>query len=122
MHSILSRFKWSSLAPQIKTSCMAMLGLKEATPAAIDNSIEDIRQAMLNELGNDSEKRFPAVTRRIRYAQDIQTLWYARSDVMAILAKTHGETIAREKLARISDQFKGLLPKALAQRAGPRSR
>ena len=101
---------------------MAMLGLTEATPAEISNSMEDIRQLMLNELGNESEKKFPAVTRRIRYAQDIQALWYARSDVMAILARIHGETIAREKLARISGQFKGLLPKALAQRAGPRSR
>lgn len=122
MHAMLSRFKWSSLVPQIKTSCMAMLGLKEETPAAIGHSTEDIRQAMLNELGSDSEKRFPAVARRIRYAQDIQTLWYARSDVMAILARIHGETIAREELARISGQFKGLLPKALAQRGGPRNR
>ena len=122
MHPMLSRLKWSSFAPQVKTSCMAMLGLTEATPAEINNSMEDIRQLMLNELGNESEKKFPAVTRRIRYAQDIQALWYARSDVMAILAKTHGETIAGEKLAHISGQFKGLLPKALAQRAGPRSR
>ena len=69
---------------------------------------------MLNELGNDSEKKFPAVTRRIRYAQNIQTLLYACNDVMAILARIHGETIAREELARISGQFKGLLPKTLA--------
>ena len=122
MHLMLSRFKFSSIAPHIKTSCMAMLRLTEPTPAAINDSMEDIRQLMLDELGNEGEKRFPAVTRRIRYAQDIQALWYARSDVMAILAKTHGETIAREKLACITGRFKGLLPKALAQRAGPRGR
>ena len=84
--------------------------------------MEDIRQLMLNELGQESEKRFPSVTRRIRYAQDIQALWYARSDVMGILANTHGETIARQKLANISGRFKGLLPKALSQRASPRGR
>lgn len=122
MHSMLSRLKLSHLVPHIKTSCMAILGLAEPTPAAADDSMENIRLLMLSELGDENEKKFPAVTRRIRYAQDIQALWYARSDVMAILANTHGETIAREKLACISGKFKGLLPKALAQRAGPRSR
>lgn len=120
MPSILSRIKWSSVGPYVKTSCMAILGLTEPTPAAMNASMEAIRQLMLDELGQEGEKRFPAVTRRVRYAQDIQALWYARSDVMAILATTHGETLAREKLAYISSRFKGLLPKALAQRAGPR--
>ena len=126
MHSTLSRLKLSSLAPHIKTSiktsCMAILGLTEPTPAAVNDSMQNIRLLMLNELGDENEKKFPAVARRIRYAQDIQALWYARSDVMAILANSHGETIAREKLVQISGKFKGLLPKALAQRAGPRNR
>lgn len=101
---------------------MAILGLAEPSPSTTNNRMEDIRKMMLEQLGGDGEKKFPAVTRRVRYAQDIQALWYARSDVMAILAKTHGETLAREKMALISSQFKGMLPKALAQRAGPRSR
>ncbi|TAG37079.1 MAG: hypothetical protein EAZ34_00425 [Polaromonas sp.] len=101
---------------------MAILGLSEPTPAAAHASMEGIRLLMLSELGGENEKRFPAVARRIRYAQDIQALWYARSDLMAVLATTHGETIAREKLACISGKFKGLLPRALAQRAGPRGR
>ena len=122
MYSMLTRLKLSSLAPQIRTSCLSLLGMTEATPSVINDSMEDIRQLMLDELGSSGEKRFPAVTRRIRYAQDIQALWYARSDVMAILSQTHGETIAREKLACISHRFKGLLPKALVQRAGPRGR
>lgn len=122
MHSMLPRFTLPSFAPQIKTSCMAMLGFAEPTPAAVNDRTEDIRQLMLDELGDYGEKKFPAVTRRIRYAQDIQALWYARSDVMAILANTHGETIAREKVACISGRFTGLLPKALTQRTGMRIR
>ena len=98
---------------------MAILGLAKPTPVAVSDRTEAIRQVMLEELGVYGEKKFPAVMRRVRYAQDIQTLWYARSDVMAILANTHGEAIAREKLAYISGQFKGLLPKAQTQRAGP---
>ena len=122
MHSTLSRLKFSSIAPHLKTNYLALLGLKESTSAAISDGMEKIRHLMLSELGYEGQKRFPAVTRRIRYAQDIQALWYARSDVMAILSNTHGETIAREKVACISGQFNGLLPKALAQRAGPRNR
>jgi hypothetical protein len=122
MHSMLSRFNFSSFAPQLKTSCMAMLGLAQPAPMAVNDRTEDIRRLMLDELGDYGEKKFPAISRRIRYAQDIQALWYARSDVMAILANVHGETVAREKVAHISSQFKGLLPKALTQRCGPHRR
>ena len=73
---------------------------------------------MLHEMGDYGEKKFPAIARRVRYAPDVQGLWYARSDVMAILANTHGETIAREKIANISDRFNGLLPKSLTSKFG----
>lgn len=100
---------------------MALLGLADSTSGALANRTEDIRQLMLSELGQYGEKKFPAVARRIRYAPDVQGLWYARSDVMAILANTYGETAAREKIARISGKFKGLLPASLTKRLGTRS-
>ncbi len=112
----------ASLLPQLRNSCMALLGRSEPAPVALESRIEDIRQRMLGELGEYGERKFPAVTRRVRYAPDIQGLWYARSDVMAILANTHGETVAREKIADISGQFKGLLPKSLTGKASFRFR
>lgn len=112
----------SSFLPQLKNSCMALLGRSETTPIALESRTEDIRQRMLSELGEYGEKKFPAVARRVRYAPDIQGLWYARSDVMAILANTHGETVARQKIADISGQFKGLLPKSLTGKASFRFR
>lgn len=104
--------------PQLRNSCMALLGKAEPTPPSQGDRIETIRQLMLGELGDYGEKKFPAVARRIRYAPDVQGLWYARSDVMAILANTHGETIAREKIAHISGRFRGLLPESLTKKAG----
>ena len=62
---------------------------------------------MLCEMGEYGEKHYPGVARRVRYAADAQGLWYARSDVMAILASTHGETIAREQVARDVVSFCG---------------
>lgn len=112
----------SCFLPQLKNSCMALLGRSEPTSVALEDRMEDIRQWMLKELGEYGEKKFPAVARRVRYAPDIQGLWYARSDVMAILANTHGETVARQKIADISGQFKGLLPKSLTGKASFRFR
>jgi len=101
---------------------MALLGRSEPSPQTLEARTEVIRELMLYELGEYAERKFPAVTRRVRYAPDVQGLWYARSDVMAILATTYGETIAREKVADISGRFNGLLPKSLTKKGGFKSR
>lgn len=101
---------------------MALMGKTEPTKQALSARTEVIRELMLHELGDYGEKKFPAVARRVRYAPDVQGLWYARSDVMAILANTHGETVAREKIAQISGRFNGLLPKSLTVKIGFKSR
>jgi hypothetical protein len=122
MRSLLPSFKIPTFMPQLRTSCMALLGRAEPTVKALDARTEIIRELMLHELGDYGEKKFPAVARRVRYAPDVQGLWYARSDVMAILANTHGETVAREKIARISSRFSGLLPKSLTGKVAFRQR
>ena len=111
-----------SFMPKLRSSCMMLLGMSEATPSALIDRTETIRTLMLAELGEYGERKFPAVIRRVRYAPDVQGLWYARSDVMAILANTYGETVAREKIAVISGRFKGLLPASLVSKKGFKSR
>ena len=118
MRSLLPSFNLPTFMPQLRSSYMALLGRSEPTPKALDARTEIIRELMLHELGDYGERKFPAVARRVRYAPDVQGLWYARSDVMAILANTYGETIAREKIANISGRFNGLLPKSLTGRIG----
>lgn len=111
-----------SFMPEFRSSCMALLGIPEGTPVALNDRTEVIRTLMLSALGEYGERKFPAVIRRVRYAPDVQGLWYARGDVMAILANTYGETVARKKIADISGWFKGLLPESLTGRAGLRHR
>ena len=111
-----------SLIPKFRNSCMALLGIPKATPAALNDRTEVIRTLMLSELGEYAQKKFPAVIRRVRHAPDVQGLWYARSDVMAILANTYGESVARKKIADISSRFTGLLPASLTSKAGFKSR
>ena len=122
MLSLLPTFNLPSFMPQLKSSYMALLGRVEPSPAVLEARVELIRELMLHELGDYAERKFPTITRRVRYAPDVQGLWYARSDVMAILSKTHGESIAREKVAHISSRFNGLLPKSLTSRSSARSR
>jgi hypothetical protein len=75
--------------------------------------VENIRGAMLRALSelddhhdNDALKVWSEIVR----ANDIQTLWYRRSDVLRLLADFHGEPVAREKLHEISEMFRGLVP------------
>ncbi len=121
MHSMLSSFSVTSFARQRKTS-WPQLNSAGQTPEAMLPHVEKIRRLMLAELGEYGEKKFPAFARRLQGASDILGLWYARGDLMSILARTHGESVAREKVADISGKFKGLLPQSLSSRIGLRSR
>ena len=76
---------------------------------------------MLSTLGESGAKQFPHVARRVRYATDVQALWYLRGDLMAALAALHGEAVARQKVQRISDMFQGLLPGGMTSRPSPLS-
>lgn len=108
------------IKPNLRSSIYSLLG----TPAppsesALENATEDIRQAMLDALGDMGARQFTAVTRRVRYANDVQALWYLRGDLMACLSDMHGEAQARERIARLTKMFHGLLPAGLTSRSSP---
>ena len=83
--------------------------------------IEEIRDSMLALLKDLGDHPFPNLTRRIRYATDVQALWYLRGDLMAVLAGRYGETAARGKIEGITEHFEQLLPRALRSRHSPLS-
>lgn len=87
--------------------------------STLDAGLEDIREAMLELVGEDGSRRFPQITRKIRYADDLQVLWYLRGDLMATLASMHGEAVARERIEALTELFQGLLPNGLASRPSP---
>ena len=84
--------------------------------SVLDSGTEDIREAMLSLLAEAGGRQFANVTRRVRYANDIQGLWYLRGDLLAALASVHGEAAARAKLQRVTRLFQGLLPGGLNSR------
>lgn len=106
----------SWLYPNLKSSFMALLSPGQSTPSSMEDRTEDIRQTMLGLMGEFGDRHYPQIVRRVRYAQDVQGLWYARGDVMAVVAAMQGETLARQKIGEISLMFKGLLPGGLHSR------
>jgi hypothetical protein len=104
----------------LRNSVYGLLGnMGSPSDSVLENGTEDIREAMLALLGENGSKQFANVTRRIRYANDIQALWYLRGDLMAALATTLGEAGAREQVQRITHMFQGLLPGSLTSRPSP---
>lgn len=94
------------------SSLMSQLGgwLTETDAASLTT---DIRVAMVScmlEVLKDQPAR-PPVWNKVIYAASIQTLWYLRTDLMAFLSEHHGEALAREKVAEITEKFRGAMPR-----------
>ena len=104
----------------LRNSLYGLLGNPPSpSESTLASGTEDIREAMLGTLGEAGSEQFPHVTRRVRYANDIQGLWYLRGDLMGALAAIHGEAEAREKIREITAMFHGLLPGSLSSRPSP---
>jgi hypothetical protein len=100
-------------------SLYGLLGGAQRSTRELDDAHGEIQEAMLAALGQTGTRGFPAVSRRIQYAPDLQALWYLRGDLMAALAALHGEAHARETIRQISGQFQGLLPRGMSTRPSP---
>lgn len=108
------------LKSKLQTSGLALLGVADFTASLLGDQTELIRQLMLNAMGDFGEQRYPKSVARVRYAQGAVGLWYARTDVMAVLSARQGEAVARKTVKEISALFRDLLPRSLAPRSGLR--
>jgi 2-polyprenyl-6-methoxyphenol hydroxylase-like FAD-dependent oxidoreductase len=113
------------LKPKLTSSFYAIFSVSQpvspTTAVGAGVGMEDIREAMLALTAMDNDERALAVTRRIRYAADLEALWYIRGELMGLLARTHGEAVAREMLEDLSVLFTDLLPRGLRSRPSPLS-
>jgi hypothetical protein len=97
----------------VRSSILGLLG-NPAPPgdSTLLDQTEAIRYAMLQVMGDDAAADFPAVVRRVRYADDIQGLWFLRSDLMGALSRMYGEHKARDVMEAINEMFEGFIPDA----------
>ena len=94
----------------------SLMGLLRDTDASQQsaNKLDDIREEMLECLAPYMESKSvrAPVWAKVLYAEDIQTLWYQRSDLMHILSAHCGETAAAQTLERITALFRNQVPAA----------
>jgi len=108
----------------LRSSIYAMFTVSTTAPRADDvtaNAMDQIREAMLAMAGDDPGDRAAGLIRRIRYATDLQALWFMRGELMQFLARNLGEVAAREKVDELSALFTDLLPSGLRSRPSPLS-
>jgi hypothetical protein len=77
--------------------------------------LESIRADMLAALDRCNAQR-PQLTDRVRFAPDLESLWYLRTDLLAALTQAVGDAAAAERLQGITAQFVGVLPVAATAR------
>lgn len=83
---------------------------------------ERFRRAMLDLTEAVPGDRSARLALRIRCAATLQSLWFMRSDVMALLAPACGEAEARHRLDTISASVREMLPSGLRSRPSPLGR
>ena len=78
--------------------------------------LDALRSRMLALAVLSPTARSVGLARRSRYAVTVETLWYARGELMAQLAKAQGEAAAREQVEALGELFEQLLPRGLRAR------
>jgi hypothetical protein len=96
---------------------------KLAKQLASEESItERVRDLMLDMVGQlEQTGRSRRLVHRLRYASDIQGLWFMRGEVVAVLAIAHGEVEALHRVERMSAEVRDSLPGGLRSRPSPLS-
>jgi len=85
-----------------------------------DRQMGQIRTAMLSLLQVHGGHSVQRVAQRVRFARDLEALWYLRQDVLTALSAVDGEVAARRQMTQINRLFKGGLPNAMGPRAHQR--
>jgi uracil-DNA glycosylase len=109
------------LQSKLRNSTFIRLGSAEFSSSLLENQTEIVRRLMITAMGEFGAKHYPTIVARVHNAPGPVGLWYARTDLMAVLSSMHGEYRARRTVKDITELFRDLLPKSLAVqlRRGP---
>lgn len=77
-----------------------------------DQGLEEVRWAMLQSLTGLAGSDVARMNMRLRYAGDIEALWYLRTDLFSTLVPLKGEPAARGVIDQVTQRFQGQLPSA----------
>ena len=116
-----SALRWNN--PNLRNNLQGLLGRDKPSSTAWvrDQGLEEVRRAMLHSLMGLTGCEVARMNMRLRYAGDIEALWYLRSDLLDTLTLLRGEAIAQTVLDRITPMFQGQLPLSLRVPQMPRA-
>jgi hypothetical protein len=99
-------------APQDSLAADSGLAMEQGRHARV----EKIRSLMLGYLDPSPNSAHQSLIRRLRFASDVQALWYLRGDLMAVLSELSNERQARDQIQQITLMFEGLVPESMLGR------
>jgi len=85
-----------------------------------DRHLSRVRNAMLSTLQKHGGHAVARLSQRVRFADDMESLWYLRQDLLLALSAEDGEAAARRELRHINNLFKGRLPQTMGPRTHQR--
>lgn len=108
-----SLMRWNS--PHLRNNLQDPLGRDKPSSTAWvrDQGLEDVRRAMLRSLISLTGSEVARMSMRLRYAGDIEALWYLRGDLFNTLVPLRGQAIAQTVLDEVTPMFQGQLPLSL---------
>lgn len=105
--------RWNK--PNLRNNLHDLLGRDKPSSTAWvrDQGLEEVRRAMLQALMGLTGCEVARMGMRLRYAGDIEALWYLRTDLLETLVLLRGQAMAQTALDQITPLFQGQLPLSL---------
>ena len=91
---------------RIRNSFWAMLGQDISSAPDTFARVRRAMLALVDEYCADNVE----LRHKLTFANDIDALWYLRSNLMIALAASQGETVARDRISRITVLFQERQP------------
>jgi hypothetical protein len=109
----------SKLSSFFHPSSPQKLAKQAESEESVTEHVRDLMLGMVAQLEPTDRSR--RLVHRLRYASDIQTLWFMRGEVVAVLAMVLGEVEALHRIEQMSAQVRDSLPGGLRSRPSPLS-
>ncbi|MBV7540940.1 hypothetical protein [Acidovorax sp. sic0104] len=104
--------RWNK--PNLRNNLHDLLGRDKPSSTAWvrDQGLEDVRRSMLQSLVGTTGCEVARMNMRLRYAADIEALWYLRIDLQKTLQLLRGDASAQRTIDEITVLFQGQLPRS----------
>lgn len=93
-----------------------LAGLRIGRPPSGEQQTDRIRAAMLSLLEVHNDHSAQRLAQRVRFAGEVESLWYLRQELLSVLSERDGKQIANRQMTQVNRLFKGGLPRAMGPR------